>query len=362
VRAMSAAVGPLPGREDRRPRAGALPVGDPRRAPAGRAALASLVTVAAFLAFAWGSKEVRALGDHAPWQNDPYDAFVSFALFFLPFAGALLVLRVLRCRRFEPLPAARLVGVLRASGVALAIVAVTLTADWAAVVAGADAASWTTTTIWLVAALGGVTALTLVAARLAWLASRQTSSLDARAGSDALGEAVALLRELASRLGPLEHPVAGSADWFERAIAVRIRRHPLAWAALASLAFGFGIGALMAREEGVAPIVALIVVVAGCGMFAFLATAGSYLGLVHPERPLLGARRRLADACVAAAAAVPIALGFRSSLWWLVGGTEATAGVAELTRLVAVVAVAVFAGVAAVETAAGIHDDPSGTP
>lgn len=65
-----------------------LPVADARRPPIGRAILGAMLAAGLFELFAVGAKEIRPLGDHAPWMDDPYDVVTSFAMFFLPIVGA----------------------------------------------------------------------------------------------------------------------------------------------------------------------------------------------------------------------------------------------------------------------------------
>ena len=122
----------------------------------------------------------------------------------------------------------------------------------------------------------------------------------------------------------------------DRVATVVIRPRPLASAAAFSVAFGAAVAAAAAREEGLAKILLIFFGVATCGMFAFVVAIGSYVGLVHRDRPFRGVSRRLADALVSGAAAVPIALAFRDSLWWTIGSRPSNAGVESLAVLVAV--------------------------
>ena len=66
------------------PSPGVLAAGDPARAAAGRAIISSLLAGCAFTAYLWGAKELRPLYVHEPWQDDPYDAVVSFAFICVP--------------------------------------------------------------------------------------------------------------------------------------------------------------------------------------------------------------------------------------------------------------------------------------
>ncbi|HSR84194.1 MAG TPA: hypothetical protein VLM11_08445, partial [Streptosporangiaceae bacterium] len=112
-----------------------------------RAVAAALVLSAIFEALLFGSKEAPAVYSHAPWLNDPYDTAVSFALFCTPLIVVPSALRLLAGWRLPDRGAPeRLADLLRASGVALVVVAVTLAACWAAVAAGANRAAWTSVT------------------------------------------------------------------------------------------------------------------------------------------------------------------------------------------------------------------------
>ncbi len=94
-------------------------------------------------------------------------------------------------------------------------------------------------------------------------------------------------------------------------------------------------------------------------MFAFLAVAGSYLGVVRSVTPLRGARRRAVDGVVAACVASLTALAFRNSLWWAVGSREAAAGPAQFATLVALAALAAFSVAFGVESLRRAHLDGS---
>jgi hypothetical protein len=61
-----------------------LRVGDPRRTRIGTAVISMLLTATVFVAFAFSAKQVRVLYLHSPWEEDPYDAVVSFTIFFVP--------------------------------------------------------------------------------------------------------------------------------------------------------------------------------------------------------------------------------------------------------------------------------------
>ncbi len=99
-----------------------------------------------FVAFAFAAKEIRVLYVHSPWEDDPYDAVVSFTIFFVPLLIGLCIVRVPLCRRQQPLPISRVVGLLRGSRVVLGAVLLTLIADWIAVAVRANVAAWNSST------------------------------------------------------------------------------------------------------------------------------------------------------------------------------------------------------------------------
>jgi hypothetical protein len=353
--------------------ASVLGVGDPRRAQAGRAVLGTLATALSFLGFVLVGKEIGPVYARVPWADDPYDAIVSFAMFFLPLLAGLALVRVVLCRVDEPLPVTRITGLLRASNLMLCVVLVTGASDWTSVALREHAADWDLATGIMV----GLLAVGTVAAARATVDLRRASRElprrvrdaggpdcvaepgDARAAMadepDWLADALALSGRWSAKLGPLAPSAGRVLRALDRIGTPIVRRHPIGTAALISVAFGLAVGAGAAREEGLGAIMALFFGVAACGMFAFLVAAGSYLGVIRAERPLRGNRRRLADAVVLAAAAVPVALAFRGSLLWVVGSSEADAGVAQLAGLLGVAAMSTFALVLAAEALAGIN-------
>lgn len=339
-----------------------LAVGDPRRPVVRRILVGTLLTAALFVAFAFVAKEVRPLADHAPWQDDPYDVVVSFTMFFVPLVAALVLLRALLCRRDSPLPVARVVSLVRACRVVLVAVHVTLAVDWISVALQVHREDWDAATGLLVGLLAATTLVAAAATVELSRAARQALHWPAAPRSpaapsipDALADALLLAERWSRRLGPASL-VGSLLAWLDRRTATAVRRHPLVAAILAAAAFGLALAGSAAVDEGIGPALALLFGVGTSGMFAFLVGAGSYLGLVHAERPLQGVPRRMTDAAVIAAAAVPAAVGFRSSLWWMVGTTDGRAGLAELEVLLAIVAVATFAVVLVVETVVGIHE------
>ncbi len=115
-------------------------------------------------------------------------------------------------------------------------------------------------------------------------------------------------------------------------IAPGVRRRPVTVAALVALAFGSALALATSREYGLSPVVLLVGGVATCAMFAFVVAGGAWLGLIAPDASTAG-HRRLVQAAVAGAAAVPASLAFRDAIW-SVTGTGGDRGLAALAALV----------------------------
>ena len=315
-----------------------------------------------FEAFALGVKEFRPLGDHAPWMDDPYDVVTSFAIFFIPIVGAFSAVRLVLCRRFEPLPISRVIDLLHGCVVLLVVALATAASDWIAVVVGADRGSWTSVTPALVGGLGLVTIVALLAAGAVVTETRRLPPLDRTdlAAPDWLGDATLIGGRVSGRLGPLEPIASGIVRVVDRQLWPWVRRCPITAAVVAAAAFAalFGVGSL---REGYSPsLISFVLVVAWCGMFVLLVASGSYLGLVRTSVGLRGVRRRLLDAALVGSASVPIALAFRDSLWWLVGSSTELASLADLDMLLAIVAVSSAGAVLVIETIGNVHDPRTG--
>jgi hypothetical protein len=326
------------------PPTAALVSGDARRPGIGRVVFWSLLLAGAFEAFAWVVKEVHALGSHAPWADDPYDVATSFAIFFVPLLVLVTATRIPLCRRLDPLPLARVRALLRSSAAIVAIVLVTLLADWVSVVVGANEASWSPATPWLVVVLCALSLLTLPVLIGLRRTTRQLP-VAARNGSelsdpDWLADLLELTRRTARRLGWGSQAAAWAADQADRRLVDPIRRHPIATAAAAAAVFAVALAEAAAREDGIGPVLGLVLSVAWCGMFGFLVVASAWLDLVRPASPLVGWHRRLVASVTLACVAVLLALAFRDSLWWATGTTGA--GLPDVARLLALTAGATF--------------------
>jgi hypothetical protein len=337
---------------------GYLPVGSPARRAIRRAVLGALLAGLAFSCLTGPLKQLKPLYAHAPWLNDPFDLVVSFAMVFAPLATAYCLVRLPLCRRYQPLPLGRVRGLLRGCQVVLAVTAVTLLSEWVSVAMGANRPQWNAATWLQVALLVLLTAMTGGAAAgllrvRAWLRPVRTA---AGPGPDWLADLVVIAARLSRGLGPLRRPALSALARTDRHLLSAVRRHPVWSAAAAAAAFGLVVGGNQAiRESYLASAAGLAIFLLGCGMFAFLVAAGSYLELVHSRAPMNRVRRRALDASVLACFGMLTALAFRNSLWWMVGSHAATAGIAQAYALLGLAALAVFAAVFVVESMLGSH-------
>ena len=278
---------------------------------------AALFAAGLFEVFSLVTKQIEPIYAQVPWAEDPYDTFVSFALFFVPFAGLVAGARLLLRRPGERLPPARLIGIVRATRLALIVSLATLAADWAGTLSGGRVAPE--------GFIAGAARLALAFTSAVVLAgtiviARIPLPRAVAEEPDGLADGLALLRAMAPHLGPLDHSLAAVSTYAERHFAPLIRRHPIRTAALLALGFGVALALSAAREASAAAIVGLVGVVGACAMFAFLIIGGSWLGLVASPPASVG-QSRLLRAAVAGAAAVPLSLAFREVIWSAVGFT-----------------------------------------
>jgi hypothetical protein len=334
-----------------------LAVGDPRRRAVGRAAFATLRAAAAFFLFTVPAKQVKTVYVHAPWLNDPYDTVYSFAMFLVPLAAAFFLLQVSLCLKAEQVPVARVRSILRGCRVGAVIVAATLLSCWISVADGANRSQWTaSTTVPLIAALALLTLMLAWAVVALVRVPRFATGGDGDGVVDWLGDAVAVASRESRWFGPLRPAICRLAGWLARTIMPLLRRHPVRGAVLASVIFGAVVGVNQGlREHYYLASTLLTAALLACGMFAFLVTAGSYLGLVRASTPMRGAPRRVVDASVIACVAALIALAFRNSLWWMIGTTAATAGNSQFALLIGAAMTVAFAATLSAESALRTH-------
>ncbi|MFI9161088.1 hypothetical protein [Kitasatospora aureofaciens] len=298
-----------------------LEVGHPVRPAAAAALLTSAAGAAAFALFAYLTTQVRAIRAGSPWQDDPYDAVVTFTLFFVPLLGALGGARALLCRRDRPLPRYRIEQVLRAELVCTLLVAATLATDWAAVAARADRASWGGGTPWLIASLLPLTGVTAGSLLLHRRAIRRLPK-PVRGAEDTGGDWL-------DDLAPLATLLAGARSRPGRALAAQIGRdkvlgfvrlHFALLAAAAAVAAGLLVATGLASGEGWPGILLFTVeaaVFAG-GTFAFTMICNSLLRFATPP-PASETRRAARIAITAGALTLPVSLALRDTAWQLLG-------------------------------------------
>ncbi len=187
-----------------------IAVGHPARKYFRCALLLSLATATVFTLVALATTQNQSVRAHSPWQDDPYDALVSFTMLFTPLLAATSLPRVLLCRADQALPAARFLGLLRSTDVVVATVLVTALLDWIAVVTGFHAAVWGTPGRVLTAALGAVSLTALGAAGATarvHAAARDVGPRDAT-NPDWCDDLLELASFGTRRLGPLEPSTA----------------------------------------------------------------------------------------------------------------------------------------------------------
>jgi hypothetical protein len=297
------------------------------------AVISSLVLATIFEAALFGSKETAAVYSHAPWLNDPYDVAVSFALFCIPLIVALTAIRLVASWWLPDRDApARLADLLRASGVALVVVALTLGACWAALAAGANRTAWNPATAVQVAVLTLCSAGTIASAlgirragvalrhaATTWRAGAEANGQMSSGAPDWLDDMTGVGRLLAGLGGPPGRLVTRVLDRADERVIPLVRRHPIGAAAVLASAVGLLVTIPQSLNEGyVPPVAAVFFCIATSGVFAFAVTAGSYLRVVRTERRATP-KAPLVRATVLGAAVVPVALAFRASLWSLVG-------------------------------------------
>ncbi len=313
---------------------------------------------AIFFLYAAPVKETPWLFDHAPWLNDPFDTVISFMMFFVPFVALLCIPRILQCRRSEPLPTARIRDVLRGCRVVLASVSFTLVIQWISVFIHDNRNAWNNATWLQIGLLSVMSCCTLVlvglvrntrSPRLATVQSSSTSP-------DWLSDATAWLMAQSYVFGPAQRFIIRGLTFFNDTVAAIARRHPL-WSAFGfCMIFGVGVGITQGVREGyflsVTVVASLLLAV---GMFGLVTVSGSYLGLIRASKPSYGIRRRMIDALVITCVGVLFPFALRYHLWWIVGNSNVTAGLSQLTELLLLFAGGIFAAAFAIETGLRLH-------
>jgi hypothetical protein len=342
------------------PTSSLIPVGLPWRSALRRPVFGCLMLAAVFFLCTAPVKQTASLYNHAPWLNDPFDTVISFMMFFVPLIAAFCVPRVMLCRRAEPLPAARVLDVLRGCRLVLAGVGLTLLTEWVSVVLRENRAQWNGAT-WLQVGL-----LAVMSIATAWLLrDLRRLGLPRRAGAESgaspdwIADAVRFADHCSRLVGPLGRPVVRLLNWGDRRAVGAIRRHPVWTAAAACIVFGAGAGISQGIQESYrGEVTSLVSLLLAAGMFGLMVAAGSYLGLIRSNSPLTGARRRVVDAVVITCIGILVPLAMRDHLWWLIGSNSAAAGLTQLIELLGIFSVAIFATAYAAESVLRLHRDP----
>ena len=158
------------------------------------------------------------------------------------------VARAQLCRRIEPLPAARLDGLVRAARLVVLLVGATVGVDLVAVALGTHREAWTSVTAAISLAAGAL----VVSSVLVWLRLRTVTIPGGRGpGPDWAADAGAVLRWAATRLPPLGAPLRWSAGGVDRLVDGWVRPRPVTAAlALALAAGGLETVVIGWREKG----------------------------------------------------------------------------------------------------------------
>ncbi|MFI5911708.1 hypothetical protein [Dactylosporangium sp. NPDC051541] len=279
------------------------------------------VIAAVFEAMALVVTQDKAVRATSPWQDDPYNVVVSFALFAVPMLALALLVRRPAWR--APGGADRVRQAARAAGALLAVIGATLATAWAAVIARGSGPA---------ALLGGLVVLSvLVAADAAGLWWQRAPRGAARGWRhDWLGDV----------------PLLGR--WFP-GLADRVRAHATAvFAGLSLLAAAGIVGAQAVGERWTDPVlIGWALLVETALNFAFCVVANAVAGFI--ARPARSRAARVTESAVLAGAAGLVAMtAFRDPLWTAVAGAP-VAAVPTLVALTVGTGLTVAAATAAVQ-------------
>jgi hypothetical protein len=308
-----------------------LPVDHLARQVVRSALLASMLNAAVFTGFAYITTQVKPVRHVSPWQDDPYDTVVTFTMFFVPIISALIVSRMVLCRRTGPVPVHRLAQLRRASLVTALLVTGTYLTDWAAVTNQADQSLWTSHTPWLISALAAVSVGTAVTGiwlvRTWWFLPHPPGD---QAPSDWLDDTRLLIDLAAARL---PRPAGRFTPWLDRHDAVGwVRRRATLLVAAGSVLAGLLVATALARENGVSVLFFDEAAWFAGGMYAFGMITNSVLRLTVPQ-PRGRLRQALHTGVIAGAAALPISLGLRETIMAAVGMSGLRHTIGSITAL-----------------------------
>ncbi|MFI7589160.1 hypothetical protein ACIB24_19015 [Spongisporangium articulatum] len=320
------------------------------------AALGVIIRNLAFALLFWltleATKGIGAVYAHEPWQDDPYDAGVSFMLTAVPFLTGLCLLRLTLFT--GPVPPRRALDVLRTLRIQAVLIAGTLLLEWSAVAVGAHRASWDVGTRLLIGLLAGLSVTTGAAlVDLSRAVRRLRACPDHRTGPDWVTDLVVVGRGFSRHAGILASPLARSVDTLEALVARPLHRHPVVTAGWLAALGGLVIGVPQIVLERYGPELALLfVVINAASLFTLFVVVGFLLQAV----PTSGRVRALPAAAVTACIALPGAATFRDALWAVTGVDGGAATVDTLwTTCAAAAAVGGALGLVFAAGASAVH-------
>ncbi|WP_433074952.1 hypothetical protein ACQP1P_28315 [Dactylosporangium sp. CA-052675] len=245
--------------------------------------LAALATGAAFEAMTLLATQDKAVRAVSPWQDDPYDVAVSFALVTVPLLAVATAVGLPAWR--APGAPGREQRIVRAAAALIAVVGLTLASEWAAVAARAHARVWNG---WTTALIAGLAALTPAAAGVGIVLWRRWSPL-------APGDWLDDLPLLGRRPGLVER--------------IRARATTL-FAALSLFAAAGIVGAQAVGERWSDPLlIGWALLVETASLFAFCVAANAAAGFIRRTRS------RADTPILAGTAGLVLMTAFRDPLW-----------------------------------------------
>ncbi|MGI8577633.1 MAG: hypothetical protein ACR2KG_06885 [Nocardioidaceae bacterium] len=299
-----------------------LPAGHELRRTVGRALVFTGVTAAAFTAFAVLTTQVHAVRSGSPWQDDPYDAVVSFTEFFVPPLAVLGAIRALLCRRDEPLPVVRVDQLLRLAKAIGFLVGITVVTDVVALALRADRRLWNGLTPVSIAALAVVVAALGVSGFAVWRAHHAVRRLVGAAADqgDWLGDLPVLASRLTSSWQPRHRrPALAFAAWTTRWPALH-RHLAAAMVALALLVVGATLSGAQAWREGYPASLFVFGTLLFAGTtWAGLVIVNRYLSLVAVPHAETRAGRAARVSFVLGCLVLPVVGGLRDLIWQALG-------------------------------------------
>lgn len=296
-------------------------VGDPVRPALRRAVKLTIFATLLFMAFAFVDKELPWLYIHEPWQNDPYDTFVSFSMIFTPLLFVVTFMKIPLFKKGSELSNRRVCELIRGCRLLVSLAMITLLADWESAALRVDLPTWTFSTgVSIILLLATTCFVCITAADLMRLSIGNNSSEVDLLSGDGLGDAILVIRGHTKYLGSVRGNSESLVNWVEKRIN-EMRTRPLIAAATISATIAVAVASMQTIGEGIRGGLAFAFFfgVTWCGMYAFIVMGGRQLGLIQSVRPAHGMKRQLINASVASASVVPLGVAFRNPLANLFG-------------------------------------------